>query len=99
MRSMLQSRRNRRTRKASEGIVTGSSRTIPPELARLRRTSLYLDLPSSICREQLNQSIEKQIVEDGLEDEDLVETWSYFYEEAWFAIACPYDEGFGADDE
>ena len=78
-------------------MVSGTSRTIPPELAKLRRSTLDL-IPSSICREQLNREIKMQIKEEGLEEEDLVETWSYFYEEAAFAEAFPYDEGFGADD-
>lgn len=94
----MQLKKARRTHKAKEGIVTGSHHTIPPELARLRQSSLYTGLPSSICWDQLDRSIEDQIVEDGMEDEDLVETWTFYYEEIWLTLACPYDEGFGADD-
>lgn len=66
----MQSKKARRTREASKGIVAGSYHSFPPELARLRQSSLYMGLPSSICREQLDGSIEDQIV-DGNEDEDL----------------------------
>ena len=52
-----------------------------------------------MCGEELNRSIEEQIIEEGLEDEELVETWSYFYEEALDHMARPYHkEGFGEDD-
>mmetsp|Transcript_28669 Transcript_28669/g.41053 ORF Transcript_28669/g.41053 Transcript_28669/m.41053 type:complete len:151 (+) Transcript_28669:416-868(+) len=94
------SRKARKTPKAKEGIVSGTDRSIPPQLAKLRRSTLYLeDIPRKIDRDELNQWIERQIVEDGLEEEDLVETWHYFYEEASFLDAFPYDdEGFRSDD-
>ena len=97
--SVSGSRRAQRTRKAGEGIVTSTNRTIPPELAKIRQSFLYLKMiPQSICREELNREIEDQIVEDGLEDEDLVETWTFFYEEAAYDAVVASDEGFGADD-
>lgn len=64
----LESRRARRSCKAKEGISTGPDFIVFPELEWLRRSRLYLNLPSSVCREELNQSIEKKIVEEGLED-------------------------------
>ena len=54
-------------------------------------------IPSSICQEELNREIERRIIDEGLEDEDLVETWTRFYEEATYS-AFANDEGFGADD-
>ena len=72
---------------------------VPPELARLRRKSLYKDLSMFICLAELDRSIEEQIIAEGEEDEDLVETWTYYYEEFLYREACPYhEEGFGADD-
>ena len=69
--------RSKKTRKApltaKDGIMTGSDFVIPPELVRLRKSSLVTALPKSISRYGLNRWIEDQIVKDGLEDEDLVE--------------------------
>ena len=98
--SASSSRKARKTPKAKEGIVTGTDRPIPPQLAKLRRSTLYLeDIPRRIDRDELDRWIERQIVEDRLEEEDLVETWHYFYEEASFLDAFPYnDEGFCSDD-
>jgi hypothetical protein len=94
------SRKARKIPKAKEGIVSGSDRPIPPQLAELRRSTLYLeDIPRRIDRGELDRWIERQIVEDRLEEEDLVETWHYFYEEASFLDAFPFDdEGFHSDD-
>jgi hypothetical protein len=94
------SKKAHKTPKAKEGIVSGTDRPIPSQLAKLRRSTLYLeDIPQRIDRDELNQWIERQIVDDGLEEEDLVETWHYFYEEASFLDAFPYDdEGFRSDD-
>jgi len=39
---------------AKEGIMTGSDFVIPPELVRLRKSSLVSALPSSISRYGLN---------------------------------------------
>ena len=51
--------------------------------------------PSSVCQEALNQEIEMQNKkEEGLEDDNLIETWFYFYEEASLAAEFPYNEGF-----
>mmetsp|Transcript_26626 Transcript_26626/g.38165 ORF Transcript_26626/g.38165 Transcript_26626/m.38165 type:complete len:130 (+) Transcript_26626:414-803(+) len=73
------SRKARRTRKAREGIVSGTTRVIPPELLGLRQSFFYLKMiPQSICREELNREIEEQIIDKGLEEEDLVETWTQF---------------------
>ena len=92
------SRKARRTPKAREGIVSGTDLPIPLALVRLRQSTLYQKLiPASICREELDREIEKQIVEEGLEDEDLVETWTMFYEDALYSKVLS-DEGFGADD-
>ena len=55
-------------------------------------------IPQSICLEELNRGIEEQIIDEGLEDEDLVEIWTQFYEEAAYHAVVESDEGFGADD-
>ena len=72
--SKKESKKARRTRRAEEGISTGPRFVVPPELARLRRSWLYKDLPPSVCREKLDRSIKEQIITEGEEDEDLVET-------------------------
>ena len=60
--------------------MTGSDFVIPPELVKLRKSSLVMALPSSISRYGLNHWIEKQIMKDGMGDEDLVETWTSYYD-------------------
>ena len=70
------SKKARRTPKAGDGISTGPGFVVPPKLARLRRKSLYKDLAVFICLEELDRSIEEQIIAEGEEDDDLVETWT-----------------------
>ena len=89
------SRRARRTPTAREGIVSGTNLPVPPALVRLRRSSLYTELPSSICREELDRCIEEQILEDNMEDEYLVEAWTSYYEDVWLSLGCSYNGGFG----
>jgi hypothetical protein len=89
------SRKARKTPKAREGIVSGTDRPVPPALVRLRRSPLYTELPSSICREELDRCIEEQIVEDDMEDEYLVEVWTSYYEDVWLSLGFPCNDGFG----
>ena len=89
------SRKARKTPKAREGIVSGTDRPVPPALMRLRRSPLYTELPSSICREELDRCIEEQIVEDDMEDEYLVEVWTSYYEDVWLSLGFPCNVGFG----
>ena len=97
--SKRQSKKARRTPKAGEGISTRPGFVVPPELARLHCKSLYRDLAMFTCLEELDRSIEEEIIAEGEEDEDLVETWSYYYEEFLYSMACPYhEEGLGEDD-
>jgi len=93
------SKKAHRSPKAGDGISTGPGFVVPPELARLRRKSLYKDLAMFICLEELDRSIEEQIIVEGEEGDDLVETWTKYYEDFLEQRACGYhDEGFGADD-
>ena len=55
--SRRQSKKAHRSPKAREGISTGLGFVVPPELARLRRKSLYKDLSMFICLEELDRSI------------------------------------------
>ena len=94
-----ESRKARRTTKAREGIVSGTTLPVPPAFVRLRQSTLYQKLiPKSICREEeLDLEIEKRIIDEGLEDEDLVETGTEIYKEALYSEVLN-DEGFGAND-
>ena len=95
----MHSEQARRTPRAGDGISTGPGFVVPPELARLRRKSLYKDLAMFVCLEELDGSIEEQIIAEGEEDDDLVETWTNYYEGFFEQRACGYhDEGFGAYD-
>jgi len=95
----MHSEQSRRTPRAGDGISTGPGFVVPPELARLRRKSLYKDLAMFVNLEELDRSIEEQIIAEGEENDDLVETWTNYYEEFLEQQACGYhDEGFGADD-
>jgi len=51
-------------------------------------------LPESVDRDQLNREIEIEIQEQGMEDDDLGDTWTYFYEEAAYGDVFRFEEGF-----
>mmetsp|Transcript_9728 Transcript_9728/g.14067 ORF Transcript_9728/g.14067 Transcript_9728/m.14067 type:complete len:126 (+) Transcript_9728:443-820(+) len=87
------------TPKAGLGIVHGTFREVPPALVKLRESDLYMKwIPQCICRVRLDREIEKQIQKQGLQDDDLIDTWTAFYEEVAYAGAFPYEDGLGADD-
>ena len=66
---------------------------------KLRKSVLYMEfIPESVDRDQLNREIEIEIQEQGMEDDDLVDTWTYFYEEAAYEDLFHFEEGLGADD-
>ena len=63
------------------------------DLKSLQKTELYLEfIPKTINRDALNAWIARQIIEEGLEEEEEVDVWTYFYEEVAFGDVPIPDE-------
>jgi hypothetical protein len=64
-----------------------------PDLECLRKTALYLEyIPRSINRDELNAWIARQIIQEGFQNEDEVDVWTYYYEEVAFGNVSIPDE-------
>ena len=70
------------------------------DLESLRKTELYMEfIPKSINRDELNAWIAQQIIQEGLEDEDEVDVWTYYYEEVAYAdVAIPDEDRYFSEE-
>ena len=66
----------------------------PIDLAALRKTDLYLDLPKEIDKDELNLWIAEQIKKNGQEEDDEVDTWTGYYEDVEYFQAVRYKDAY-----